>query len=36
LAWNLVAADYATDIVPIFSKYAEKAVTMPIQLSKPG
>ena len=28
LAWNLVAADYATDIVPIFSTFAKKAVSM--------
>jgi ubiquinone/menaquinone biosynthesis C-methylase UbiE len=28
LPWNLVAADYATDVVPVFSRFAEKAVTM--------
>lgn len=27
-AWNLVAADYALDIVPLFTYYAKKAVTM--------
>lgn len=27
-AWNLVAADYALDIVPIFTYYAEKAVAL--------
>lgn len=28
VAWNLVAADYALDIVPVFTHYAEKAVAM--------
>ncbi|HMA91514.1 MAG TPA: class I SAM-dependent methyltransferase, partial [Polyangiaceae bacterium] len=27
-AWNLVAADYALDIVPLFSAYAARAVAV--------